>query len=642
MATWKINTVDIATLGLEIARGTLRTHGVSTLTLRRVSNMDTAALYSHGQAITVTYDAGAGDTTFFKGKIASVPKYGSGAGEGQEYVIEDVWADLERTIYQEAWKKRGGTTELMPRGIFGMNTSGTRITVGAMVSQVISAAAAAGVDIASSVSVTGEIPLPSEIINRTCDEVLLDCLRLHPDWIPWINHRVAGDPVFTITPISSASHTSISLGGTGDVVDVQITKRDDLLPESVRIVYEAAEEYDSEVYRKFYIDKYPAGGPDGGPRVLQAYIPLQGSRTSVQKQRIYCATIPTDESHARAKDFIREHYPKLKNLADADFTVDDLTLELVPDPSDMDDEPISPRSQRISVSTASDLPRELVKGSIEDWMRYKVGTVLVKVSISPTETASDAEKLLINGVEKEDVIPVTATNAPAGAKLCKGISHYEAGESIPTGIAQSVYEGITAARAWEGSVTLVAEEMPVTQYLGTKIKFTGADSDWTTMAPPIWQVDWDIQTRQVQLSFGPPAFLAPQDFVEMQRLLRARQTVWYSTDERDSDKQGSASATSGMGDIVGGYDQAGRSYGRVGGGGANLNLRVWAKFENTSNQIVDGSGPDRTLFFRKGLFIGMIEHADPSDPEDFYAAYEDAAPADVISVDVDFVDGWIS
>lgn len=575
--TWKINNVEIGTLGLEIAACSLRTHGVSKLTLRRFSNYDTTALYSYGQDITVTYDAGSGDTPFFKGRIASVPKFGSGSAEGQEYVIEDVWADLERTVYQEAWKINGGSTVMMPRAVFGMDTAGTRITVGAMIGQVIDAAITAGVDIAKSVPVTGEIPLPSEIINRTCDEVLLDCLRLHPDWIPWIDHRVAGDPVFTITPLSSSGTTTIVLDG-GTVKDFTIIKRDDLLPDSVRVVYESAEEVDAEIYRKFYLDKYPAGGPDAGPNVLQAYVALQGARVSIQKQRLYCKTIPTDESHERAKDFIREHYPALSGLDDADFNVTDLTLELIPEDEEEADNPVSPRSSRISVTTTSDLPRELVKGSIEDWMRYKVGRIKVSASISATGTATPTESALMGTLAP---VVVTGTNAPAGSKLAKGISNYEAAESIPTGIAQAVYDGITAARAYEGSVTIVADEMPAGQYLGTKLRFTGGDADWTSMSPPVWAVDWDLDTREVTLSFGPPSHLAPQDFIELQRIVRGREVRWFNTDERDSDKFGSPGASSALGDVVGGYDipvqiTAGGTGGGGGTAGAFLTIYVAA------------------------------------------------------------------
>lgn len=547
---WKINGTPLTDLGIEIAAGNLRTHGVSSLTLRRVVDFDAGEILAYGAAAVLSYNAGGGDIVFFRGKVASIPKYGSGEEEGHDIVIEDAWADFEKTIYQEAWNSSGGTVNV-PRAVFGMNSAGSLITVGAQAALVASACFPSD-DVAVSVSVTGEYPALSEIVNQTGDEILMECLRLHPDWIPWIDHGTSPKSTFKITPLSSAAPITYSVAGTDIVSKFDIMRRDDLLPASVRIIYESADKVDEAVFRKLYEDLWPALGATSGPRVLQAYIPLQGVQVQTQKQRTYCETIPTDAGDAATKTWLKKKYPQLAAIPDSHFDVESITSTLVADPADIDNEPINPSAERISVSDASDLPRELVKGSIEDWMRLSVGTVKVVAEISTNGSTTPEESALISGTLTP--LMITATDAPAGAKLHKGVSSWQAAEDVPSGIAQSVYQAIHSAIPHQGSVSVIAREIPTSQIIGGKLRLTGGVAGWATMDAPINALDWDITTGTATISFGPPEYLAPQDFLEMQRILRRRDTRWFQTDERASDEIGSSSGASASGDTVTPFD----------------------------------------------------------------------------------------
>ena len=279
-ALWKINGNSLEDLGLTMAGLTFRAQAASTAQLRREVNCDTAEILGFGAAVTLTR----GLVTVFQGKVNSTPKSATGDKEAQTIEITDAWDDLEKTIYQEEWYT-GATpdTAMIPRAVLGLVPDGAtwkRGTVGEMVERIIDYAISQGVNLQKGSIPLGETMIPTEVQNSTCAELIRECLRLHPDWIPYITHTTT-PPTFAVAPASSATAASFDLTG-GTVQEFNIVHRTDMLPASVRIVYELAGEIDGEVYRKTIIDKWPLGGPDGGPRCIMATIPLAGMVMQIQ------------------------------------------------------------------------------------------------------------------------------------------------------------------------------------------------------------------------------------------------------------------------------------------------------------------------------------------------------------------------
>jgi len=602
---WKINGSTLESLGLSLVSGAFRTHGTSTMTLRRSSKFDTAELtgLEYGDDAELTYDAGSGDVRFFFGKVSTVPKFGSGGNQGQTLEIEDAWADLERTIYQEEWLLPGPDTVMMPRAVFGMDASGTPITVGAMIAQVVTAA---GLDLAVDVDVTGEIPLPSEIVNQTCAEIILQCLKLHPDWVPYIDHSTSPNPTFRVIALSAASSTSISVAGSGGVQAFDLVRREDLLPECVRIVYESASETDGNVYRTYYLDEYPTSGVEtSGPKVIQAYIPLQGRQVQIQKSRIQVRAIPDGTDDEATKTWLKLHFPQIKDVPDDHFSLAFYTRTYIDDSGEEMPGPINPESERLSVTDVDDLPNELVRGSIEDWMRVRVGKVSVEVDIKAAGACTAAEKKLMGHLGP---IQVTGTNATT--KLYKGLSNWIAAEDVPTGVAQTLYDGLHAGIPYQGSVTVVAQDVSQTSFIGKKLNLTGGVTEWATMAAPISAVDWNVADGSATIAFGPPGYLAPRDFLELQRLLSRRPVRWFAPDERTADTHGSESSASSTGDTVDGHDHPGGNGGIIGGRNLNLTINHWIE---TTLGGLDTNGSDTYLIWRDGRFAGTTDPGDSPD-----------------------------
>lgn len=548
---WTIGGSSLATLGLDVATATFRAGAASELTLRRVAAFDAAPLYNYDAPITLVR-AG---TPYFSGKVKSRPAWGRSSGEGQIIRIADAWQDLEDTVYMEPWAIGTGSTDY-PMAVLGVDSSGSAITSGEQIEEAISYAISAGVNLQLG-AVPAGLPLwPSEVRNVSCAEVIRLSLRFHPDWVPWIDHSTT-PPTFNVTARAALDVRTLNLSGTGDVESFSIQRRDDLKPESVRIVYANATIIDGVTYRDHVIDKWPAAGPDEGPRVLSSVIELAGGQMQFQKSRIQTRTLPTDQ--ATAKAWLKLKFPHLKDVPDAHMAVNGFLKELVEEAEPHPD-PVNPRAERMEVTDATDLPRELVRGTIEDWMRKKVGKIRISASVRPAAGASAASKAAI--AKGCPAVTVTATNAVT--KIYKGVTSWVAPETAPAGIAQAVYESLEAYQ-FEGDVTIVTDDVSATRWHGSALNLTGGLGEWATMKALIHQASVDIESGSVSLSFGPAPYLAAEDFLELQRLLRGRRPTWTSQEERTSNELGAEFAPGSKGDTVSGYDQPETQADPVGG-----------------------------------------------------------------------------
>jgi hypothetical protein len=537
-AAWAINGTSFATAGVESATASFRAGAASTLRLQLATPYDAAALLGYDAAVTVTCDG----TAYFRGKARSTRPSADGNSEGQSIEIVDAWQELEDTIYQEPWAVGSGSV-MLPIAVLGVDSgTGARITTSQQITEAVNYAASTGVAIQMGSVPTGILLWPSEVRNVSVAEVIRLSLRYHADWVPWIDHST-GPPTLNITARASLSTRVLDVA---DLSSVEIVRRDDLKPACVRIVYLNATIIDGVTYRDGIIDKHPSGGPDSGPRVLSNVIELAGGQMQFQKSRIQTRTLPTDQ--ASAKTWLKKKFPHLKDVADSHFTVTEWDKELIDDADDHPD-PINPRAARLEAADADDLPRELVRGTIEDWMRKKVGRVRISVSIASAGGATAAEKAAI----RKGTPPVTVTATNAVTKIYKGLTQFTAPEAAPTGIAQRIYDSLSAYQH-EGSVSFETEDAPTTRYHGTALNITGGASGWSSMAAAVNQATIDIGRGRVSLSVGPAPYVSAEDFLELQRLFRGRTPTWMSQAERTSNELGAENDPGSKGDSVSGYD----------------------------------------------------------------------------------------
>ena len=528
-------------LGIELVGGSFRLQETSFCTFDAAMGFDAEELFEFGESVTLAKDGAA----FFKGKIQPITKTGNPDYEGHAYALEDAWADLEATIYQEAWAIGGGSY-LFPKAVLGRSAAGEPITIAEQISAVVAYAISVGVDLQMGSVPTGAPLWPQEVSNVSCAEVIRMSLRFHPDWIPWINHATT-PPTLNVTAVSALTPWALATDGSSELVDFQETRRDDLLMDSVRIIYEFATTIDGEVFRNAVIDKWPVLGPDGGPRVVCVTVPLAGQSMQVQKSRVHVRPIPEsgETSSGDAKKWVRAKYLHMAEVPDGEFTITEFQTSLwaEPDAGLEEPDPVSEQAPKIAVGSVADLPNELLEGSIEDWMRRKTGYVKAVVNCVAASGASAATKEAI--AKGFPPVRILATNATS--RIYKGLSQWSPEEEVPEGIAQAYYTSVHAAFQFSGSATLVSEE--VINLQGRKLTLVGASTD----SAPVTEISWDVASGRSQLTFGITERLAPLDLLEIQRNLRAREVTWWSTAERASDEIGAADNPSAAGDTVTGY-----------------------------------------------------------------------------------------
>ncbi len=559
-AVWTITgpsgtgTVELSPADIESLAVSFRIMATSTAQLNIHRDYDSAADWWAEDTLVTIYRAPSAEgeaVPFFTGRVLETSINADGGGEYRTLQLADGWQDLEDIIYQEPWAIGSGSV-LIPKAVLGLDTSGDPISTGAQITAAVEYAIDEGAAIALGTIDAGVSVWPSEVANISCADVILGEMRWNPDWAAWLDHSTV-PPTFNARAKSALSTSTIDIEDEA-VESFNFAKLIRNIPRGVRILYEDASSIDDTVYRNGYLD---TAGATTGRKIMHATIELSGLNMQLQKSRIETRTLPTDGASMKA--YFKLKWPELAAIPDAAFEFSDVSFTLAPIATQPD--PICPKATRLSVATAADLPRELVRGTIEDWMRKKVGEVTVKYKLKANAVATAAEKKsmaafltlfdnMLPADEAHKAFTVTATNAIT--KLYKGISSFTEGEGKPTGIAAAVYAAASAEK-YEGQVTLADEDVPVTQWMGRKLSLVDGA---TTLMPAmvIHSASLDISSGVVALSFGPLPYLSAGDFLELQRMAKSRPVKWWSKEERESNELGASAAPGSKGDTVSGYD----------------------------------------------------------------------------------------
>lgn len=550
-AQWFLNNIRLDLRRVPDITLSFRQMATSQLSFNIAQAFDQTPAFPFDTLITLDRVENGTTTHIFQGRTDPVNRSATPQSEGHDFFVADAWQQLEDTIYQEPWAVgniEGGV--LFPKAVLGLDAAGDPISTGAQIAEVISYAASVGVGLQAGVIAAGQTLWPEQVRNASCAEVIRQSLRFSPDHVAWIDHSTV-PPTFNVTRKADMPVRSIPLDGTVRVNRLRYRRCDELMPLSVRLIYETAQNIDGAIYRDAVIDKWPADGPDGGPRVLQASVELAGMSMQFQKHPVQVRALPA--SQETAKDYLRAKFPKLADVPDAAFNVTAWTKTALPDPEEEEHEKttINPQATRLPGTSLLDLPNELVRGSIADWMRVKVGKVHIEFTVEATGTADAAALKAISTLPAG--MTITATNAVT--KIYHGNSQWESGENVPTGIARAFYESITAAYEYEGTVPILEREAGAVRYHGACLQLPGsADGGIAAMKAVIHSVDIEISSGRTTIGFGPAPYLAPADILELQRNLRRRTATWWSKKERASNKLGVDDKPGSKGDTVAPYD----------------------------------------------------------------------------------------
>jgi hypothetical protein len=267
--------------------------------------------------------------------------------------------------------------------------------------------------------------------------------------------------------------------------------------------------------------------------VLVQTIDLQGaSRTDVFGELKVFAADPT------VRSFWKRYAPEFQSYKYRGFAASNIQIK--------DD-----LGNAVSLATLGNV---LEDGSnIASWMKMGGTTPVVGKQVTITADvaykqydvegsgANDAEKeAATNGILKDQylfrqlVARVTLTNGTTGDY--SAIASEVAGEAVPTGLAQRVYEAL-ALLQYEGSVTVVEDECGTAVTLANVLNLSGGKAAWATMKAQIQSVKFDYGSGRTEVTVGPAKHLGAGDLTELFLINRNRR-VYYDPSTQASPEAG--------------------------------------------------------------------------------------------------------
>jgi hypothetical protein len=199
-----------------------------------------------------------------------------------------------------------------------------------------------------------------------------------------------------------------------------------------------------------------------------------------------------------------------------------------------------------AVGRKSTLPYELMEGSLQDWMRKKLPTYPSSGPFAGTVVWSDNPSNKYSFEDAEDVITFTLSytvNDNSGSPLrsvtdekvtaaitvvdCESgrysrlTNDVSGGETVPVGLARSLYEALNAVH-YQGTVDTVASEITGDLNIGFRLLLAGGNPAWASMSAVIQSITNNLDTGMTTIQVGPPDHLTPGQVLDLRRANRAR------------------------------------------------------------------------------------------------------------------------
>jgi hypothetical protein len=185
------------------------------------------------------------------------------------------------------------------------------------------------------------------------------------------------------------------------------------------------------------------------------------------------------------------------------------------------------------------LPRYLTEGEIPPWLNKDHGPVEIAGTFDITVRNPDSGSIADVMRNVKYVLEVTGTDATT--RTYKRLTSYDAGESVPSGVATALFDSWNTLEH-EGDFVLTAAEPTGFIGPGNAFNLTAGRSAWATMAALVQTVTEQYDDGITRVSFGPPRNLDADSLVALFRALRSRRYSWSRTTR-------STGSTDGEGDV---------------------------------------------------------------------------------------------
>ncbi len=479
---------------------------------------DADPIFAHGSTVRLFRNG----TPWFYGRVVEVPGRASAKEEEQLYRVAGPWWYLESLVFQQIWQTTNGVdATLIPtnksRLILGQKSDGTKLATGDAILEVLNYAIARGVPIAPGTITPNAIAPYGEAIDRSCAEVIRHFLRWTPDAMAAFDYTTSPYPTLSIHRRADAATVTLPAYG-APVSGLDLTPRHDLQAPAVVLKFDQTNDIDGDTFTSLMVQSAPvtATGDELGALVMT--FDLAGARATYHHQKVRTAPIPQSDSSVGVITWWKGKFPWLTDFADSDLTVmpgsQTLTIE---NPANYPD------------ITLSDLPNELLEGSVAAWMNLDAAPLRVQATLQYTGADTD-ESIEVWGPKKQRNLYTRIIGTNAQTQIYSRLTSETDAEPVPEGLAQALYDAAGILQ-YDGVLEFTEEECSGVAAPGSLLNLTGGRSEWTTMSAQIQRIEERVDLGQTRVTVGPAKHLGHADLVALLRPNRNRR-ISYRLNER--------------------------------------------------------------------------------------------------------------
>jgi hypothetical protein len=555
LLTYNGQTKSFADWGLSNLHRTRVSQAQDTVSFTCPGPYDAAELFPFGSTVEISFQPDSGNPVkWFYGRVIQVPRSGPGVEENMDYVAAGPWWFLDNLVYQQVWNSgsREQPYELQDnevklgeetvydeetgedvtydiigfyksRVILGQKQDGTRQNSGEVITDVINYAIAAGAPIALG-TIEPDLDVPYDEQNDiTCAEAIRRMLRWSPDAVTWFDYSTEPYPTFHCA--RRAELQSLSIGISDEVIsNLSIIPRPDIQVPAVVLKFEQTNTVNGVDYESVTIQKYPESATGREFGALTATLQLAGTEATILSQKIKVEKINDIGSTLGQDLFWQKHDETFRSTGNIVSAIAGLSTNV----------------------SATPYANELKEGQIQDWMTGVHVQEVTYTAVATVTILDDSGKTI--KIEKK-ALSCKIITTDATTKTYQKVASLIAGETVPVGLAESIYNSLNPLQ-YEGKITLTEEECgflivgadpsigDFRASLGFTLNLTGGLPAWATMEALIQQIDEDVDSGITTISFGPPEQLSIQDLMEFLRANRGR-AVAFSYQKRGTGESSS-------------------------------------------------------------------------------------------------------
>ena len=423
----------------------------------------------------------------FKGKISQIIKEHSHKTNIKKIVIKNAFEELSQIVFQQPvyiLKNNILTKKFRSKVLLGASSTGSKMSINDTTKEILTYAISQGADFKiGEIDIDGDL-LFDECVDITCANALCKILRWSPSCLLWFDYSGNESPTINIKKRSSTDEITLN-ASSGNIKSYRANRRDDLVIDAVEIKYERLNNQDGNTYLDLFEDIYPLeqSTTTSVNKKIVMNVDLAGYKNTSQKN-----VIKTHSIQEKSKQWWKDHVAILAEIDDFEI---------------------------LQTSRLGKLSNELVEGSISDSMNLNAEYDTITGEFSyKDERGSEITKTIS--------IKMATTSASSGTYTT--LIPNERAEQPPVGLAKAIYEA-TNALQYDGEIQILKAKAE--DYFGKRISIF-EENKQISHSSPIYYVQENLFSNTLNIKFGPPKHLYPDDISELFRINRSRKITTLS------------------------------------------------------------------------------------------------------------------